>query len=198
MIIKPQMRTIGKFAKYSEEQIKKELMFHKAEKDFVNERCGPIVKEFINDLPWESWANWIIDVRLHFLEKGDRPAIDAWHLDFYSEVNSLNFENRMVVIGNCSLPEFVTSEIEVDKIEQASFLTDAIFDSRPIKEGEKIAFTATDYHRAMPATKNGYRLFMRATNCSHIELENEMPEVSLIYNDGSMKGSEHKKICYPI
>lgn len=192
MIIKPQMQTIGYFKKYSQKKIKKEPMFHRAKYSFVKKHCGPIVQKFIKDLD----KTWLIDVRLHKLQKGERPAIAAWHLDFYQKDYPMDFENRMVVIGDCSLPEFVTSDLEVDDIEPVTFLHGKSFESRQIKEGEIVSFTATDYHRATPAIKFGYRLFIRATNCTNIKEHNEMPKVSFIYGDESVDGTHSKKICY--
>ena len=180
MLIHSQLKTLDNLPIPSVDQIKGEKMFHRSEYAFVKEHCGPITESLIDNLD----DGWIIDVRVHKLNKGERPAIPIWHLDFWPQF--INAESRMLIFGDCSLPEFVTSEIELDEIEQQSSLNNVKFKSRKINNGELISFSSTDYHKASPATKDGYRMMFRATNCN-LKPDNIMPYQFCVWHSDDVK-----------
>lgn len=153
-----------------------------------------------------------IDSRTHMLMKGMYPAIPGWHCDdFYRPDNEENRINEtiqpdfvnlmkmapsihyMILIGDCSLTQFLDEEINLPlpfelPISNRTYYT--IYDELINEKNPKIykcqpstlyRFGPLAFHRAMPATERGWRSFIRMTLSNHRIPKNEIRYQSNVY-----------------
>jgi hypothetical protein len=128
-----------------------------------------------------------VDIRVHHLVPGDFPAAPGWHCD--SALRELRFGQRSGTRVPVEQSLVCTASTNPHGISNTQFLThpcsihltptddeyrlwqqvdqhigeptpDALFNSR---DGQIVQFDTQTLHRAMPATRTGIRLFMRAS-----------------------------------
>ncbi len=192
---------INELGKFSELNIKSERGFFRSDLEFVNANAGIIIKTFVEKLP-DEWkrSNILIDSRIHMLMKGWYPCIPGWHHDDVPRstiTGQPNYENPeyksehiLAIIGDCSLTEFLKGEIEVSdpNINQIIYgqwnaelkNKDNLFITK-IPEGAMVKFNWNTFHRGVPASKKGWRCFIRATRNSLLKSVNEIRQQSNVY-----------------
>lgn len=146
-----------------------------------------------------------IDSRSHMLMQGWYPCIPGWHCDDFYRPNGqpdlLNVttfaeqRHHMIVLGDCSLTEFMTSRMGYRSapedqnvygfwnsyINKKSKTQKNSFESKTVKHGQLVSFGPTDFHRGMPATKSGWRMFIRLTESNHRQPKNEIRNQTQVY-----------------
>jgi hypothetical protein len=195
--------TIGHLSQYPESIIKNEPMIFSGSKDFAFENGGPITKEFLSKLPDKDF---IIDSRVHMLMPGFYPCIPGWHLDDVPRTRedgqpehdhpAYKSENIMTIIGDASITEFVRGELELEDI---GFKEGSVYGKWnadinkqlsqancriSVKKAPELAlihFPFGAFHRGTPATKNGWRFFIRANFNTARKPVNEMRRQVNVY-----------------
>jgi hypothetical protein len=102
----------------------------------------------------------------------------------------------MAVVGDASLTEFVAETVEVPDIPLGRTVYqvwDRVLEAlRPatwrVQDGEVVRFHWNDFHRGMPATKAGWRFFIRATMNTDREWKNERRTQVQVYLDDPSVG----------
>lgn len=180
---------LGPLTPLSQDQVRKLPMLYRASLDFALQHA-PELEEFVtrvretNPQPhrYES-----LDVKVAMLKRGWWPCIPGWHLDdFYRptgeqpdiahlpEHPSTHF---MVLFGDSSLTQFLEQEYELELPPPTGTVYgfyDKLIENggvprMTVEQNTLYRFTSTDFHRGMPATKDGWRAFVRLT------LGNERP-----------------------
>lgn len=193
----------------SQTELSKLPQFYRAGCDFAYRLGGEVYREmfklpvFISDFRHIS-----IDSRVSMLQPGWFPCIPGWHCDdFYRPNGQPDLEaiekgrapsvHHMMVLGNSSLTEFI-SPIELPAPAELGQSSDPLYGrydkliNRRIecldecatfsaKEGQLIQFGPLDFHRGTPATKAGWRLFVRITQSNHREPKNEIRTQTQVY-----------------
>jgi hypothetical protein len=189
------VKTIGHFNPVDPVVFVKETMLHRADVEFAFKHGGPLTRKFILDLPIDSYENWIFDVRIHSLKKGQLPSIDAWHVDFLDFGNTETGFNRRVigVIGDCSLTRFLKGPVVVsfnDAVDFASW-SQEIDAQNPavyqLSNLEMVEYTAQTFHRATPATHDGSRIIFRAVE--NFKASNQIPLNAITWEVGNPNGA---------
>lgn len=201
-LFEPTWKRIGQMVPRTQDQIKKEPMLFSADFDYAYEHGGPITKEFLYQLR-KGNNNWVIDSRVHMLMPGWYPCIPGWHHDDiprtrtdgqpqYKEM-TYHSDHVMAVVGDASLTEFLDepinlSEVKLGKIiykEWNNTINKRIkkekLKTKQINELDIISFDAFDFHRGMPANKNGWRFFIRASRNTTRPILNETRNQVQIY-----------------
>jgi len=144
------------------------------------------------------------------LMKGMYPCIPGWHCDDFwrPDGKQPDLENvekdapqkhYIVVLGDVSMTEFLTKDIRLPTpayIQQVQGSDEPVYayydraiEYREAKtlfvESNKIySFGPLAFHRGSPATKNGFRTFIRVTRSNHREPKNETRYQSNVYVNG--------------
>lgn len=189
----------------SEESIRKMPMLYRADVPFALANV-PLLWGFIRSLPVNpfNYKYQSLDVKVTMLKKGWYPCIPGWHCDdFYrppvyggqpdivylSEHNSKHF---MVVFGDSSLTEFAASSscaTLADVAPQgqtyygyanANLETFGILRTH-IRPNRLYGFDSMTFHRGMPATRDGWRAFVRLTLGNERPPKNEIRSQVQVY-----------------
>jgi hypothetical protein len=195
------------FLGVSERDVKNEPMLFSADLNFAEKNGGPLTREFIKHLPTNNgYVDYIIDSRVHMLMQGWYPCIPGWHLDDVPRTRldgqpdhvhpAYKAENIMTIIGDASITEFIDGPIELEDI---GFKEGAVYGkwnaeiNRMLKEKDcKISvkqvpeksvlhFGYGAFHRGVPATKTGWRFFIRANFNTAREIKNEIRKQTQVY-----------------
>jgi hypothetical protein len=189
------VKTIGHFDPCDPVEFVRETMLHRADAEFAFKHGGPLTRKFILDLPVDSYEGWIFDVRIHNLKKGELPSIDAWHLDFLDFNKTETALNRRIigVIGDCSLTRFlkqpvvITAEDDIDFAAWSNEIDAQEPEVYQLSNLEMVEYTAQTFHRAAPATHDGWRILFRAVES--MKASNSLPENAITWNVGNADGS---------
>jgi len=191
---------------YEQDEIKNEPMIFGGDYGFCRRHGGPITQEFLDLLPTHYRDEpFILDSRVHMLKPGWMPCIGGWHLDDVPRSGSEmqpNFalvnpatEHVAAVIGDASLTEFLDEEVELwvppRGLIYKSF--DAQMESKNVRtkfvsSGVLFRFGSFDLHRGRPATKNGFRMFIRASSYSPRSPRNEIRNQTQVYVESFSEG----------
>ncbi len=178
------------------EEIENEPILFQSSFEFAMKNGGPITREFLQTLP--SDQNVIIDSRVHLLQPTWCPAIPGYHLDHVPRclanaqpdlAQTLKQDHYMAVIGNSiSSPEFVTQEItlEIDETKpiypQCDVQITALNPDRmQVMDNNVWRFNSQSFHRAVPAVKDGWRYFVRASYNTDIVPKNKIRKQVQVY-----------------
>lgn len=181
----------------SESDIKQEPMFFSANMDFAYTNGGPITKAFIDGYLLDK-TGWIIDSRVHMLMPGWYPCIPGWHHDdiprsaTHGQPNYDNPEyeamHRMCVIGASAMPQFLRDEITLDKVENDVVykvwndeINSKVRSTYTADSGDVLEFGPQDFHRGMPAEKDCWRFFIRASRNTQRHFHNEIRKQVQVY-----------------
>lgn len=162
----------------SQEEIENEPILFQSSFDFAMENGGNITREFLIKLP--DTENVLIDSRVHMLMPGWYPAIPGWHLDYVprslpnAQPDLAQTDHQihyMCIIGNgISNPEFICQPIELIIDENKPIysqcneqITQIKPDTIEIADNNIWKFSSKDFHQAVPAKKDGWRFFIRAS-----------------------------------
>lgn len=205
LLFKPVWVRDGKMSLYSQTQIKKEPMLFSADYKYAKRKGGPITKEFLKHL--DPKKEWVIDSRVHMLMPGWYPCIPGWHHDdiprtrsdgqpnYKQNVQKLDYyaDHVMTVVGDASLTEFLAEGIllpyiPVGKVfykEWNEMINKHLLKYKDkvakVNDGDVIRFESYAFHRGMPATKSGWRFFIRASTNTERPVLNEMRTQVQVY-----------------
>lgn len=158
-----------------------------------------------------STRNVIVDSRVHMLMPGWYPCIPGWHHDDIARTRKdgqPNYKNlaykskhASTIIGDASVTEFLfgeinlaipklgrtiykdwNDEIENRKAEREFFVRPKLkYTIQPIATNRLVYFDWQTFHRGMPATKDGWRMFIRASWDTERKRTNEIRRQSQVY-----------------
>lgn len=188
MRFEPHWQVTGAMTPRSQDEIRKEPMLFACNFHRAKELGGPITREFLGKLPL---ADYVIDSKVAMLMPGFWPCIPGWHHDDVPRTRAdgqPNYESPeyrarhvMAIVGDASLTEFIAEPVELPPVPIGRTIYqawDRMLDAmRPrtafLKDCDVVSFTAGDFHRGSPATKAGWRFFIRATTCTTRPVMNE-------------------------
>lgn len=196
MLFKSQVQYGAELEGAAESIVKREPMLFSASVGYAMEQGSSLTREFIRALP-EGWREGptIIDSRTHMLMPGWYPCIPGWHLDDVPRTRpdgqpdhenpEYRAEHVMALWGSASVTSFLTGDIELSEPESGDAtysVWHAILEDR-IRRGELqehqaltrrlIFFNWQTFHKGNPATKAGWRFFIRATRNTKRQVLNE-------------------------
>lgn len=177
---------VGQMPPFDEAVIREELNVHLMERSRALTEAGPVVQAFVAALPtdWDD-VEVLVRVKLAWLRAGWRPARPRWHCDQvrmrpdgepdYVAGSYPGKHTIAAVVGGCSLTRFVVGGFELPEYgpgERTAALVHQEIERRiaagalavtSIEEGALVRFGAGDFHDVAPATRDGWRMFLRAT-----------------------------------
>lgn len=196
----------------TQDEIKNEPMLFNCDFGAAIKLGGPITKKFINSLNSEFHDNVdiVFDSRVHMLMPGWFPCIPGFHCDDVprersdgqpNHVNpSYQSKHCLMICGDASRTEFALGEFELEEPP----LGEKIYKvwhpqvEQKVRNGELQSFSAEpnmliyfDYdswHQGTPATKNGWRFFIRATINTTRKPTNEIRRQTQVYLSNPMEG----------
>jgi hypothetical protein len=207
-----QVQLGNKVADYTQEEVKNEPMLFSCDLKAAYNLGGKITRAFLKNLPQEFYYDerLIIDSRVAMLQKGWYPSIPGFHVDDVpreredKQPNHINPSYRarhcMLLVGDCSLTRFALGE---GQLEEPDLGTVIYGDWHPkvvdmVNKGELKEYTAPEkqlimfdwqtFHEATAATKNGFRIFLRATIDSNRPHVNERRINCNVYLPNPMEG----------
>ena len=198
---------IDALSAYTQDQVKNEPMLFSADWEFAHAHGGPITRQFLNQLPVDRGVKkYIIDSRVHMLMPGWYPCIPGWHLDDVPRTRpdgqpdhqhpAYKADNIMAIIGDASITEFVHGELKLEdvgmregavygkwnaEINRRLASKDCDIHIHQVPEGMMVHFGYGAFHRGVPATKNGWRFFIRANYNTARTVKNEIRAQTQVY-----------------
>jgi hypothetical protein len=189
----------------SQEGIRTLPMLYRADVDFALSKV-PVLWDFISHLPVNPFLFKYrsLDVKVAMLKKGWYPCIPGWHCDdFYRPTGtqpdilnlaSHNSRHFMALYGDASLTEFLdfplmfpdppsTGTVYGFYNRLINNLDRDVSSGYPVKAlSERLyEFDSMTFHRGMPATKGGWRAFVRLTLGSERPPKNEIRSQVNVY-----------------
>jgi hypothetical protein len=193
----------AKLPRFLEQDVKNEPMIFSGDYEFSMTHGGPITRAFLSRLPNRYC---LIDSRTHMLMPGWYPCIPGWHLDDVPRTRpdgqpdhlhpAYKAYNIMAIVGDASVTEFITGQLALEDI---GFYEGAVYgkwnaeiNRRLAEPGCTIALTKVpestmvtmpfgSFHRGSPATKNGWRFFIRANFNTARKASNEIRNQVQVY-----------------
>lgn len=199
--------TIGfPLTKFSESVIKNEPMLFSCDTRTAYKLGGPITREFLNQLPSLNEGDYIIDSRVHMLMPGWYPCIPGWHLDDVPRTRpdgqpehdhpAYKASNILAIIGDASITEFIDGPLELQdvgygegavygkwnaEINRRLASGNSQISISQVPECRLVRFGFGAFHRGVPATKNGWRFFIRANYNTARKVHNEIRQQVQVY-----------------
>src|ERR1700678_118802 len=189
---------LGDLPSFSAETIKNEPMLFSADLNYAIDNGGPITQAFVRglkDIPTSA----VIDSRVHMLMPGWYPCIPGWHLDDVPRTRpdgqpdhahpAYKSFNVMALAGDASIAEFIEGELDLSdvglyegsvygqwnaRINTMLAEPDCKIAIRPVSQNSIVRFDYGAFHRGVPASKNGWRFFIRANFNTAREIKNEI------------------------
>jgi hypothetical protein len=189
---------------WSQDFVKKEPMLFSASREYAMIQGGPITRNFLSYLP--KGVEPIIDSRVHMLMPGWYPCIPGWHLDDVPRTRldgqpdhahpAYKSWNVMAIVGDASVTEFIKGELsfpdiglhegavygqwnaEINRQLKSANCTLAV---KQVPTSTAVTFKYGAFHRGVPATKNGWRFFIRANYNTAREVKNEIRRQTQVY-----------------
>lgn len=196
---------------FGESDVKNEPMLFSCDRKTAHELGGPMTRAFLAALK----ADWrdgeiIIDSRVHMLMPGFWPCIPGWHHDdvpreredgqpnYYNP--SYEAEHCMAIVGEASVTEFAVGAVFLPDvslgevyyrtwhplINEAIEAADLTVMKAPV--GRLIYFDSHAFHQGVPATKTGWRWFIRASRNTSRRATNELRKQVQVYLSEPMQG----------
>lgn len=183
--------------------LKNEPMLFQCEYNIARQFGGECTQLFLDALG-DEWKRdqIVIDARVHMLMPGWYPCIPGWHHDDVPrdrEDMQPNYPPRykakhaFAFWGDASCTEFAIGRSTFDEVPLHKTVYEVWHDEveRHIEAGELTRFTAEpqrvyefdwqSWHRGMPAHKNGWRFFIRATRDTGQRPQNEIRRQTQVY-----------------
>jgi hypothetical protein len=206
IIFESNIKRLGLYMnKFSQNEIKNEVMFYRSSYSFVKKNCGPIMKDFLSKVPKKFLKNCLIDSRSHMLMEGFWPCIPGWHHDdvprtlpsgqpnYRHVANKARFITALVNSSICPT-EFLVGKMILPDIKTKIYnkwdpiinkqIKNKTVESVKSTSDELIYFDNNTMHQCTRATSFGWRWFVRLTINSTLKPENEMrPQVQIYLND---------------
>lgn len=184
-------------------EIKREPMLFTCNLEHAVELGGALTSDWMG-------ADLSIDSRVHMLMPGWFPCIPGWHHDDVPRERadgqpnyvdpSYHSEHIMALFGDASLTEFAIGTAGFDDVpigsvfyrEWHSKVEEHIRDGKLSRiitpESRLINFDAHTWHQGTPATKSGWRFFIRATRNGNPKRANELRQQTQVYMPAPMAG----------
>lgn len=209
MLFKSDLKLLGKLSCVPEQRGLPQL--YRADVEFAKEEGSPYFRNLIDYLQsltvGDGFKYTSIDTRTHMLMKGMYPCIPGWHCDdFYrpddKQPDLINVERMapqkhyVVVLGDCSMTEFLPEDISLpdpndlpaenpvyyyyDQMLEEKYANQRVF----LEPNKVYSFGPLAFHRGSPASKNGFRTFIRLTRSNHRVPKNELRYQSNVYVAG--------------
>jgi hypothetical protein len=202
----------GDLPEFSEQQIKNEPMLFNCDLKTASELGGPLTKAFLEALPnyWKWSDDMVIDSRVHMLKKGWFPCIPGFHHDDVPRERSdgqpnyikpsYHSEHVLALIGDCCPTQFATGlstfpevplgekyykvwhPLVVEKIKKGEL------QSVNAPSNKLVYFDWQTWHQGVPAIKDGWRWFIRASRNTDRKPTNELRRQVQVYLDMPMEG----------
>lgn len=173
--------------------------FFRASPELIADTSGVLAEALAPMLEPCGFKYVTVDSRLHMLMKGMYPAIPGWHCDDFwrptgqPDLWGLPPQSHLAVVwdfGAQSFTDFAMEPLQtmIDDDSPTPFygqvserLHGRKIIRRQVAHGELWQFRGLDLHRAMPATANGWRYFIRATHSNHWEPKDEIRTQTQVY-----------------
>lgn len=189
-------------ASVATDDVRRAPMLFRADVDFAYRVGGPVMRAFLDDLAFVRPGKYVsIDSRAHMLMPGMWPCIPGWHCDdfFRDESGQPNLaahvdgrtwcEHVAMLLGDdVSLTQWETARREFWPPNRGTVYAALNAElervnppTRACAIGEPVRFDGLTIHRGMPATRVGWRLFIRATASDHHEPKNEVRAQTQVY-----------------
>lgn len=200
----PSWTVVGKMKARAEHEVRAEPMLFAADRVFAWDHGGPLTREFIGSMLGPD-VPWVIDSKVVMLMPGFWPCIPGWHHDDVPRTRSdgqpnydspeYSARHAMAIVGDCSLTEFVAEPVDLPPVPVGRTVYQAwdrmLEAMRPatkfLADRDIVCFDAGDFHRGSPATKPGWRWFIRATTDTKRPVMNEVrTQVQVYLSDPSV------------
>jgi hypothetical protein len=196
----------------SQDDIKNEPMLFNCDLEHALKLGGNITKAFLLNLSHQftKSSDLVVDSRVHMLMPGWYPCIPGFHCDDVprersdgqpNHVNpSYRSEHCMMICGDASRTQFALGEFELEEpsigekiykvwhpqiISKLSSLELKRFE---VEQNTMVYFNNDSWHQGTPATKNGWRFFIRATINTDRKPTNELRRQTQVYLPNPMEG----------
>lgn len=194
---------------FSETTIKSEPMFFSADLEFAAKHGKDITRDFLQILP-DSWkgSDVILDSRVHMLMPGWYPCIPGWHLDDVPRTRPdgqpdhaapvYQSEHLTAIIGDAGKTQFINRRIQLEDVPVGEGPVYRVWNEdlqrrivaglpgystglMQILPGHLYEFNWQSFHRGMPATKSGWRWFVRLSKRTTRPVTNEIRRQVQVY-----------------
>jgi hypothetical protein len=175
--------------RFSDREIEAEPMLYSASRHFAEAHGGPITQAVLRSMPVSAFCPdpgryIVIDSRVHMLMPGMYPAIPGWHCDAWprtdggrgqpdpeNKKDKEGVQHFVAMIGDCSRTEFMdeTLVVNLDRERVWESVSRGIEDEGSFETFHQapnmiISFGPDQLHRATPATKRGWRFWLRLSH----------------------------------
>lgn len=189
---------------YLEDQVKNEPMLFSCDIAHAWTFGGPLTLNFL--MRAKPPEGSIIDSRGHMLMPGWYPCIPGWHLDDIPRTRedgqpdhahpAWKSSNVMAIVGDASVTEFIEGELDMEdvglregavygqwnaRINHMLSKANTQIAIRQVPPGQIVEFGFGAFHRGVPATKQGWRFFIRANFNTAREVKNEVRRQTQVY-----------------
>ena len=185
---------VSRMPRFDQGTISRELTLWNADPEYFAAHGGPISRAFVQALP-EDWKkdDIVLKSKLAWLKIGWSPAQGDYHGDQvplrsdgeqdFQHITT-KIDSIACCVGDCSLTCFVFGEFELPDYpigqkqgmlwhnHLIDMINDGVIEERAVEECTLIQFSNTDFHRAMPATKEGFRIIFRAVRNTDVRERN--------------------------
>lgn len=206
-----QIKIAASLLEYSQQDIKREPMLFRCDRETANRIGGKMTREFLQMLD-EIWGGSYItvDSRVHMLMPGFWPCIPGWHHDDVprersdGQPNYINpsyhAEHCMAIVGNASVTEFALGSAAFPDVPRGSFfyrewhpLVDMLIENGVLSKvkapvGQLVFFDWQTWHQGAPAVSRGFRWFIRATRNAKRDAANETRMNANVYLSDPIQG----------
>lgn len=196
--------------KFTEAQIKAEPMLFSADMKFASYYGGPITRAFLEALPPDVRTYpMIVDSRVHMLMPGWYPCIPGWHhddvprgTDGQPNYNSPEYlaKHAFAIFGDASVTSLASGRVVLPEPPKGSVtyglwhpLVEAHVKAGSLTEvptpvNQMIHFDWQTFHKGNPATKAGWRFFIRASWNTKRKPLNEIRTQVQVYMNAENEG----------
>lgn len=196
---------------FSEQQVKNEPMLFSCDRTAAHELGGPLTRAFLDAMlpDWKA-SEIVVDSRVHMLMPGFWPCIPGWHHDDVPRERedgqpeyvspSYHAEHCMALVGDASVTEFAVGATFLPDVplgavyyrEWHPLINEAIeageLFSMKAPVGRLVYFDSHAFHQGVPATKHGWRWFVRASRNTGRKPANELRRQVQVYLSEPMQG----------
>lgn len=154
-----------------------ETLFKYGEINFVRARCGQYTKKLLDLTPIRGNHKYVtVDVKVHYLKRGQTPAIPGWHIDCVKHYTSDTKDDihHLFVTGKHCLTRFLANPIELDIYSdyKLSIPLNAEFIEAP--SCRFVTFTRNHLHDCQVAKADEIRYMLRITESDVVKGNNSI------------------------
>ena len=170
-------------------------MFKYADFNFVRERSIPLVQKILDTCPlrYDGFERFLVDIKLHSLDKGECPCLFGWHLDghpnpWHYDVPALYhlflvgpMHSRTIFLKHPTELDVLDSE-DPKKISEnyCRQLADMKPDYYHAPENTWVTFTSEDFHSGPVFNKPANRVLLRVAETNWIVPRNKVVKEAFV------------------